>query len=186
MPRPLTVVPCTAAACCELCAAAIAEVAISICVWVARWLSQASVTSRTAATTASMPIQKCSMKADKQEHRSPRRIEHRGDDRRRHRRPDRIEIAHGLACRAGIRGHHLLEDARREQGVDALAGADQQPVADHVEGRQRKQRQRQRQRDEQQGRLAAGRHHPVVDLQHVQRRREIEDVDQQAETPRPR
>ncbi len=110
MPRPFTVVPWTAIACCELCAAAIAEVATSIFFCVARWLNQASVTRRIDATTASIPIQKWSRKAVKQEDGGPRRVEHRGHGRRRDRRADQVEIAHGLARRARILGHHLLED----------------------------------------------------------------------------
>ena len=100
----------------------------------------------------------------------------------------RIESKSRIACAAAAESVAIiwLQDLRREQGVEPLAGADQQPVADHVERRQRQQRQRQRQRDEQQGGLAAGRDDAVVDLQHVQGRREIEDVDQQAEAPRPR
>ena len=50
----------------------------------------------------------------------------------------------------------------------------------------RQQRDDQRQGDEQQGRLAPGRHHPVIDLQHVERRREEQDVDQQTEPGRRR
>src|SRR5512146_1087169 len=50
--------PCIAAACCELCAAAIAELAISVHFVVARWFSQASVTRRIELTIASIPIQK--------------------------------------------------------------------------------------------------------------------------------
>ena len=79
-------------------AAAMAEVATSSFFCVARWLNQASVTRRIDATTASIPIQKWSRNAVKQEDRRPRRVEHRGHGRRRNGRADEVEIAHGLAC----------------------------------------------------------------------------------------
>ena len=68
-----------------------------------------------------------------------------------------------------------------ELRIDPLTGANQKAVADHVEHRQAEQRKGQRQRHEQQGQLAPGRDHAVVDLEHVEGRREVQQVDQQAE-----
>jgi hypothetical protein len=118
---------------------------------------------------------------DEQEDRGPRQVEDRGNGRRCHGGTDIVEIAHRLARGAGIGGHHLLEDARSHESVNPLARPDHQAIAYHVECRQGHQSHRECEGDKQQGRLARGRNDAIVDLQHVERRREIEDVDQQAE-----
>jgi len=61
----------------------------------------------------------------------------------------RIESKSRIAWpRTRIRRHHLLQDSRRDQGIDALPGADQQPVTNHVQRREGEQRERKRERDE--------------------------------------
>ena len=72
---------------------------------------------------------------DQQEYRSPGRVEHGGRDRGRDDRADRVEVAHRLPRIRGFAGHHLLEDARREQRVEPLAGSHQELPANHRRGR---------------------------------------------------
>ena len=101
------------------------------------------MTSSAAATIARMPIQKWSMKA------TSRNTGVQGASKIAAIAglaiAVRIESKSRIACAATPEsvGHHLGQNARGENGVEPLAGADQQPVADHVEQRQRQQRQRQ-------------------------------------------
>ena len=181
IPRPRTAAPWIAAACCALSADAIAVDATSIRACVAFWFRQASVTRRIAEITAITPIQKCNMNATSRKtgvHGASNIAATTGVPM-----VWRIASKSRIACAvpAVSRAHHLVEDARRQQCVDAFAGPDEQSLPDHVETGQRKQRDRERQRNEQQGRLAPGRDNPIVDLEHVERRGEVENVDEQAE-----
>ena len=90
------------------------------------------------------------------------------------------------------RGARTLDGAVHDGGMHAPG---QQPVepdarpgqharAHHVEAGKRDERHQQRDRQHHQRDLARARDHPVVDLQHVERRGEIEQVDRQAEDQR--
>ena len=94
-----------------------------------------------------------------------------------------VEIAQRLAARAAasicIDGGG--DDPRGEQPVEAHAGAAQHPRAHEVKPGEGGQRDEQDDRQHHQRDDAAARHHAVVDLQHVERRGEVEQVYGEAE-----
>ena len=117
--------------------------------------------------------------------RRPRRVEQRQRAHPGHRLAERVEFAqHRRRPRALARHRGLeqrLEDVGGQQPVEPLAGADQQAGADQIEQRDRRDRPHEDQRQHRQRHRSARRHHPVIDLEHVQRRRQIEDVQEGAE-----
>ena len=80
---------------------------------------------------------------------------------------------------------HQLEDARRDQLVEARADAGQHLGAQRVEAALQKIGRQHDQREADQGRDAAARQHPVVDLQHVERAGQHQHVDHRREQPHP-
>ena len=115
---------------------------------------------------------------DEEEEREPGHVEQGAGDGTADCLPDRLEVAHRLHGRVRVSRHHALEDLRREQRIEAHARPDQKPVPDRVQCRQGQQRNGQGQCHEQQCRLAARRNDAVVDLKHVDRRREEQQVDE--------
>ena len=73
------------------------------------------------------------------------------------------------------------DDAAGEQPVEANAGAGEDAGAHAVEAGERRERGEQDDGQHHQRDDAAARHHAVVDLQHVKRRGEVEQVDGEAE-----
>ena len=121
-----------------------------------------------------------------QEYRDPRHIQERGRSHARHETAHLVEVAQRLLHQ------HRLDAAKRqggERGVDrSLQGAVEQrcdpaqhprphrvEIALHQIGEQHHQRQAE------QGRDVAARNHAVVDLQHIERARQHQDVDDAAE-----
>ena len=76
------------------------------------------------------------------------------------------------------------DDPSRHEAVEANAGPGQDPRPHHVETGERDQSNQQHDGQHQQGDLAGARDHPVIDLQHVERGCEVEQVDRQAEHQR--
>jgi hypothetical protein len=68
--------------------------------------------------------------------------------------------------------------------VEAHARPREHARADEVEAGERNEREEQHDGQHRQRDVARARDHPVVDLEHIERRREIEQVDRQAEDQR--
>jgi hypothetical protein len=130
-------------------------------------------------------------------HRAQGRVDHEGDqdvDRRprnveggdRH-RPRQglahdVELAHALGRGPRRHGaHQLLQDAAGQQPIQAQARQGQQPRAHRLQGRLGGQGEGDDQGQVQQGQPALGGHDAVIDLHHVDGRRQQQDVDQGAE-----
>ena len=126
------------------------------------------------------------MKSENDENvdRSPGQIEDGVNPRARNELTERIEVAQQLATRAA-RSRSTIDncrhDAAGDQAIKADAGAGQNPCPHRVEPSQRQQRQQQRDRQHHERDLAGARDHPVIDLQHVKRRGQIQQVDGEAE-----
>ena len=94
------------------------------------------------------------------------------------------EIANGLGRVAAVtrrgpqrRGEHRPAEPRLQPDADP----DQHPRAHHVEHRHHRERHQRGQGQDQEGVLAAAGHHPVEDLDHVQRYGQHQKVDDEAE-----
>ncbi len=74
---------------------------------------------------------------DEQEQGEPGHVEQSARDRASDRLPDRLEIAHGLDGGIRVARHHPLEDLRSEKRVKPHAGANEEPVADRIQGGKR-------------------------------------------------
>jgi len=91
-----------------------------------------------------------------------------------------ITVAARAAERRGAiddRRHHPA----RDQAVKPNASAGQDPGPNGVQASQRQKRHQQRDRQHHQRDLAGARDHPVIDLQHVERRGQIQQIDPEAE-----
>ena len=100
-----------------------------------------------------------------------------------------VKVAQDLAARPAERGRPVDnggDDPSRHEAVEANAGPGQDPRPHRVETGERDQSNQQHDGQHQQGDLAGARDHPVIDLQHVERGCEVEQVDRQAEHQRGR
>jgi hypothetical protein len=122
--------------------------------------------------------------ADGEVERNPREIEQRRRARARQERADRIEVADRLlaiASRLGPRAHDRIEDPRAYAGMELVADAHEQTAARDVQqALEREQDGGQHRQGDQRGHAAA-RQDTIVDLQHEQRPRQHQHVDQAAE-----
>ena len=119
--------------------------------------------------------------------RCPGRVEQRDDGRAGQCAAHRVEIAQGLRAlhrRAAGRAQDAQQDGGGQPPLQPHAGAQEEAHAHRVEDRIDRQRDDQDQRQQQERRHPARRHHPVIDLQHEDRRREVQEVDQPREQRR--
>ncbi|MNE33555.1 hypothetical protein D3C80_1272310 [compost metagenome] len=130
--------------------------------------------------------QRVDHEGDDQIDRSPGDI-HQGDGRRTSQGgAQTVELAHRLgrgrlAWRNPASDHQSLKNLTRQQSVQAQGGPHHDPVAHGVQRRQRRQGESDDDGQPDQGEDAAGRHDAVIDLHHVDGRRQVEDIDQGAE-----
>jgi len=117
-----------------------------------------------------------------EEDRDPGNITNRSDSRAAECHSNRVEIAHYLTGGSGVGGHHLPQDLGRDQSIEPLSDADEKAIAHHVEHRECSKRKSKGESDEQKRRLSTSWNDAIVDLQHVEGRREIKEIDEQAET----
>ncbi len=116
---------------------------------------------------------------------NPGRIENRQGGRTSNRSPNSIEVAHHLIepqwSPAGRASESAPENPRRECFVQLDASRQKNAAAHAVEIGEQKQRRSESDGQEYQSRPTAGGHHSVVHLQHVDRRRQVGEVDHGAE-----
>ena len=119
--------------------------------------------------------------------RRPGQIEDGMDARPGDELPEGVEIAQGLARRRralGGRFHGRREHAPGHLPVEAHARPREHARAHEVEAGERDEREEQHDGQHHQRDVARARDHPVVDLQHIERCCEIEQVDAEAEDQR--
>jgi hypothetical protein len=124
-------------------------------------------------------------KNDEHEHRQPRRVEYRKQPLPAEKAAQQVYVAQPIQMRRAAEPRRLREQPvqhpRPEPPVERHPGRHQQPPAQHLEERHHQQRDERRDREDEQRFLAAAGEHAIEHLQHVQRRREQEQVDRQAE-----
>ena len=119
--------------------------------------------------------------------RRPGQIEDGMDARPGNELPEGVEIAQRLARRRralGRRFHGRREHAPGHLPVEAHARPREHARAHEVEAGERDEREEQHDGQHHQRDVAGARDHPVVDLQHVQRAGEVEQIDAEAEDQR--
>ena len=126
-------------------------------------------------------------KGDEQIDRHPGCVEHAEHRRSGQRLAQRVELAHRLA-RQPLAAVGLDQSGAHDRGgqrlVDLDAGADEQPRADRLHRGQRCERNDQDDGQEQQGHAPLRGHDAVVDLEHVEHRRDEQQVEHCAEQGR--
>ena len=132
------------------------------------------------------PEQRVEREADEEIERDPRQVEQRRRAAAGEEGADLVEVAQRLlpiTLRLPTqRGGNLeAEDALAQVLVDRGADAGEDAAAEHVEQALEEEQGEDDGREADQGRNAAARQHPVVDLHHVEGTGEVEDVDQAAE-----
>ena len=124
-------------------------------------------------------------KADREIERQPRQIEERARPHAAEERADIVEVAQRLQAFVASadhqrQPHHGVEHARIERFVERGADAAEDAAADQVEHALGEVEPAGENDEADQGRHAAARQHPVVDLQHEDRAGQIEQVDDAA------
>ena len=120
------------------------------------------------------------------EDRRPRQVEEREEHRRGHELLHRLEVAQARPRPAALArdegaGEAGLEDPGVEAGLDQRADAGGDAAAGVVEHAHDAVERRDQHGERDEGRLRPARQHPVVDLEHVERPGQHQDVDEAAE-----
>ena len=121
-------------------------------------------------------------KAEPEIERQPGQVEERGRADARQEASHRVEVPQRLqALRAGAalqrQGDDDVEDAGGQLGVEGRPDPGEQALAQEIEHALQPEQEDDENREADQGRDAAARQHPVIDLQHIDRAGQHQDVD---------